>query len=296
MLPWIEKYRPTHLNDIILDEETKLLFMNMIEDRHFPQILFYGPPGTGKTTTIICLLKMYQEKYKCNHNIIHLNASDERGIETIRTQIHSFIYTQGMFHNDLKFIILDEVDSMTKPAQLSLLNLLNIPNVRFCLICNYISKLIQPLRDSLLLIPFYNTINDDTYINNIVEKEQINISNETLKDIKFNYYPDLRSTVNSLQNYHCNPYPIVKENMLDTVCINYEISDNDNCNNITRDIIKEYISHVYFKDFLIKLFIKMLNYNVDTKLIGMMKDLIIIKQDFDYFDKYFMPYYKGLNP
>ena len=104
MLPWIEKYRPNHLNDIILDEETKSLFMNMIDDKYFPQILFYGPPGTGKTTTIICLLKIYQAKYNCSHNVIHLNASDERGIETIRTQIHSFIYTQGMFHNDLKFL------------------------------------------------------------------------------------------------------------------------------------------------------------------------------------------------
>uniref|UniRef100_A0A6C0ES80 AAA+ ATPase domain-containing protein n=1 Tax=viral metagenome TaxID=1070528 RepID=A0A6C0ES80_9ZZZZ len=301
MLPWIEKYRPNHLNDIILDEETKKLFTNMIDDKYFPQILFYGPPGTGKTTTIICLLKMYQAKYKCSHNVIHLNASDERGIETIRTQIHSFIYTQGMFHNDLKFIVLDEVDSMTKPAQLSLLGLLNIPNVRFCLICNYISKLIQPLRDALLLIPFYNTINDDTYINNIVEKEHIKIDNETLKDIKFNYYPDLRSTVNSLQNYYYNPYPIIKENILDLVCTSY--NDTSYSNTSYNDtsysniiMINEYIKTIYFKDFLIKLFIKMLNYNVDIKLIKMMKDLIIIKQDFDYFDKYFMPYYKELNP
>jgi hypothetical protein len=61
-------------------------------------------------------------------------------------------------------------------------------------------------------------------------------------------------------------------------------------------MIKDYIKTIYFKDFLIKLFIKMLNYNVDTKLIGIMKDLIIVKQDFEYFDKYLMPYYKGLNP
>jgi len=116
MLPWIEKYRPTTIHDVILDCDTKKMLYSMIETKQFPQLLFYGPPGTGKTTTIICLLKMYQEKYKCSNNIMHLNASNDRGIDVIRTQIYTFIHTQGMFHNDLKFVILDEVDSMTKPA------------------------------------------------------------------------------------------------------------------------------------------------------------------------------------
>ena len=281
MLPWIEKYRPNNLNDIILDETTKKLFTNMIDTKVFPQLLFYGPPGTGKTTTILCLLNMFQEKYNCNHNVIHLNASDERGIDIIRTQIYSFIYTKGMFHNEIKFIILDEVDSMTKPAQASLLHL---PNVRFCLICNYISKLIHPLKDSLLLIPFYSTVNDETYINNIITKENITIDAETLNDIKFNYYPDLRSTVNCLQNYYYNPYPIIKESMLIDTCINYNPS-----------AIKEHIKVFCFKDFLIKLFLKMLNYNIDSELINTMKELILIKQDFDYFDTILMKQFSILN-
>jgi len=283
MLPWVEKYRPTNLDNIILDDDNKTMFKNMIDEKFFPQLLFYGPPGTGKSTTIICLLKIYQEKYKCSHNIIHLNASDERGIETIRTQIYSFIHTQGMFHNDLKFVILDEVDSMTKPAQLSLLNLLNIPNVKFCLICNYISKLITPLRDTLLLIPFYNTMDDDNYIHNIIDKENVNIDNETLKNIKFNYYPDLRSTINCLQNYHYNPFQIIKESELEIICNTYDLTN-----------LKKYIKTICFKDILIKLFIKMMEYNIDTKLINMMKQLVM-KQDFDYFNEYFMAYFIILN-
>jgi DNA polymerase III delta prime subunit len=285
MLPWIEKYRPTHIDEIILEDDTKKILFEMIETRHFPNLLFYGPPGTGKTTSIICLLKMYQEKYNCSNNVMHLNASNDRGVELIRKQIYTFIHTQGMFHNDLKFVVLDEVDSMTKPAQLSLLNLLHVQNVRFCLICNYISKLIPNLRDALLLIPFYNTINDTNYINNIVEKENVQIEKRVIDDIKFNYYPDLRSTINCLQNYHSNPTPMINETMINDICINY-IG--------IRDKIKKYVQTIYFKDFLIKLFIKMVDYNIDSKLLSLMKELIM-KPDFDYFDKYLMPHFISLN-
>jgi len=286
MLPWIEKYRPNHINEIILEDETKKMLFEMIETKNFPNLLLYGPPGTGKTTSIICLLKMYQERYKCSNNVMHLNASNDRGVDIIRTQIYTFIHTQGMFHNDLKFVVLDEVDSMTKPAQLSLLNLLHISNVRFCLICNYVSKLIPNLRDSLMLIPFYNTINDKMYIQNIIEKENVNIDKDVINDIKFNYYPDLRSTINCLQNYHSNPLPIIKQSLIQDMCIKYPD---------IREEIKIYIQGIYFKDFLIKLFIKMLDYNIDSKLLSLMKELII-KPDFDYFDKYLMSHFMMLNP
>jgi len=285
MLPWIEKYRPNHIDEIILEDETKNMLIEMVETKNFPNLLLYGPPGTGKTTSIICLLKMYQDKYKCSNNIMHLNASNDRGVDIIRTQIYTFIHTQGMFHNDLKFVVLDEVDSMTKPAQLSLLNLLHIQNVRFCLICNYISKLIPNLRDSLMLIPFYNTINDSTYIQNIIQKENVIIDEDVVNNIKFNYYPDLRSTINCLQNYHSNPMPIIKQSLINDICINYA--------NIKEEV-KQYIQTIYFKDFLIKLFIKMLDYTIDSKLLSLMKELIM-KPDFDYFDKYLMPHFIKLN-
>ena len=217
MLPWIEKYRPQQLSDIILDEETRIIFEYMISQNYFPNMLFYGPPGTGKTTTIMCLLKNYPY---ANH-IIHLNASDERGIEVIRSQLYAFIHTQGLFQNEMKFIILDEVDSMTKQAQTSLLTLLTNTNVRFCLICNYISKLIPALRDYLLLIPFYNTMNDSSYIKNILDSEGLKLKKGVLEDITFNYSPDLRSVVNCLQAYKSYPYPLICKNMLDLNCNNY---------------------------------------------------------------------------
>ncbi len=242
-------------------------------------MILYGPPGTGKTTTIMCLLK----HYPYSNHIIHLNASDERGIEVIRTQLYAFIHTKGLFQNHMKFIILDEVDSMTKQAQTSLITLMTNTNVRFCLICNYISKLIPSLRDYFLLIPFYNTSHDNSYIKNIIKAENLKLKKSIVDDIIFNYSPDLRSIVNSLQAYQSYPYPLICKKIIKLNCVKYNYT------------IKNYIKKVCLKDYLVKLFLHMIDYNIDSSLILMMKDLILVKSDFEYFDKIFMKEYLKLN-
>ena len=279
MLPWIEKYRPQDLNSIILDSETSTIFNNMITMNYYPNMIFYGPPGTGKTTTIMCLLK----HYPYSNHIIHLNASDERGIEVIRTQLYAFIHSKGLFQNQMKFIILDEVDSMTKQAQNSLITLLTNTNVRFCLICNYISKLIPALRDYFLIIPFYNSVSDNSYIKNIIKLEQLRLKKGVIDDIIFNYSPDLRSIVNSLQAYQSYTYPLISKGIIKLNCVKYNAK------------VKKYVKSVCLKDYLVKLFLQMMNYNISTELILMMKDLILVKSDFDYFDKIFMKEYIKLN-
>ena len=125
-IPWVEKYRPKQLSDVVLDVNNKIILDNIIEQDHFPNLLLYGPPGTGKTTTIINLINSYQTKYKQNHKglMIHLNASDERGIDIIRNQIASFVNSSGLFMDGMKFVVLDEVDYMTKNAQQALKYLL----------------------------------------------------------------------------------------------------------------------------------------------------------------------------
>ena len=92
-IPFVEKYRPVKFDDIVLDPLNKQIFKNIIETGHFPNLLFYGPPGPGKTTTIINLVNSYQEKLnqKNKELMIHLNASDERGIDIIRSQINQFV-------------------------------------------------------------------------------------------------------------------------------------------------------------------------------------------------------------
>ena len=279
MLPWIEKYRPQDLNSIILDNETSTIFNNMIKLNYYPNMIFYGPPGTGKTTTIMCLLK----HYPYSNHIIHLNASDERGIEVIRTQLYAFIHSKGLFQNQMKFIILDEVDSMTKQAQISLITLLTNTNVRFCLICNYISKLIPSLRDYFLIIPFYNNVSDNSYIKNIIKLENLRLKKGVIDDIIFNYSPDLRSIVNSLQAYQSYTYPLISKSIIKLNCIKYTAK------------VKKYVKCVCLKDYLLKLFLQMMNYNISSQLIQMMKDLILVKSDFDYFDKIFMKEYIKLN-
>ena len=93
-IPWVEKYRPSDFSQIVLSDENTRLFRTMLETNTIPNLLLYGPPGTGKTTTIINLIRTYQEKHdELNHGfMIHLNASDDRGIDLIRNQIYSFAH------------------------------------------------------------------------------------------------------------------------------------------------------------------------------------------------------------
>ena len=202
--PWIEKYRPDNINNVILDKNNKQIINNIIKKKYFPNLLFYGPPGTGKTTTIINLIKEY-----CNHNninsinnIIHLNASDERGIDVIRNQIYNFIHYKQIFNEKIKFIILDEVDYMTKSAQNSLKQLIKkYKNVRFCLICNYISKIIKPLQNMFLKLYFYNNNKDKIFslLEIINQKEKLNLSQYTINILIQYYQTDIRSMINHLQ-------------------------------------------------------------------------------------------------
>jgi replication factor C subunit 3/5 len=138
---WVEKYRPTDFYNIVLDPLNKKILQNIINTGYFPNVLFYGPPGTGKTTTIINLINSYQQKTSNKINkelMIHLNASDDRGIDIIRSQINQFVNSKSIFNSGMKFVVLDEVDYMTKNAQQALRYLLSnySNNVRFCLICN----------------------------------------------------------------------------------------------------------------------------------------------------------------
>jgi replication factor C subunit 3/5 len=203
---WVEKYRPTNFNDIVLTPINQTIFKNIIDMDYFPNLLFYGPPGTGKTTTIINLINEYQRRYSKINNgtIIHLNASDDRGVEIIRTQIHNFVISNSMFSNGMKFVILDECDYMTKNAQQALRQLLQnyYKNVRFCLICNYISKIEESLKNEFLCLRF-NQLNKEhiiQFLEHINKCENLNLNNESLSLIqkKFNY--DIRSMINFMQS------------------------------------------------------------------------------------------------
>jgi replication factor C subunit 3/5 len=204
-IPWVEKYRPKEFDDIVLDPINREIFKNILKKNYFPNLLFYGPPGTGKTTTIINIINEYQLKYnqKNKGTIIHLNASDERGIDIIRNQIYQFVKSKNFFDVGLKFVILDEVDYMTKNAQQALKYLLQSSNynVRFCLICNYISKIDESLKNEFICIRFNQLPKQDIYkfVNNIAINENLDLSDLTIEKIQQIYNSDIRSIINFIQ-------------------------------------------------------------------------------------------------
>jgi DNA polymerase III delta prime subunit len=206
--PWVEKYRPSNFDDIVLDDINKKIIESVIENNYFPNLLFYGPPGTGKTTTIINMINAYQEKYNQKNKglMIHLNASDERGIDIIRNQISGFVTSKSMFGDGMKFVILDEVDYMTKNAQIALRYLLNnfnnTINVRFCLICNYISRIDEALQTEFVrmrfnMLPESNII---SFLQKINTSENLNASLQILTSIQRHFNSDIRSMINYMQS------------------------------------------------------------------------------------------------
>jgi DNA polymerase III delta prime subunit len=202
-IPWTEKYRPSSFDDIVLDPINKTLFFNMLKNKNFPNILLYGPPGTGKTTTIINLINDYQKIKKNKSLVIHLNASDERGIDIIRNQIYQFVKTKNLFEVGFKFVVLDEVDYMTKNAQQALKYLLQTcgNNVKFFLICNYISKIELSLQHEFVCIRFNQLPKSKIckFIRDICEKEKLDISDQNIDTIQNLHKSDIRSMINFIQ-------------------------------------------------------------------------------------------------
>jgi len=205
-VPLVEFYRPKNFDDIVLDPLNKKILKNIIETSYFPNLLFYGPPGTGKTTTIINLINAYQAKLNTKNKdlIIHLNASDERGIDIIRNQINFFVNSKPLFHTGMKFVILDEVDYMTKNAQQALRYLLQnySSSVRFCLICNYISKIDEGLQNEFIRLRFNQLPKNEiiTFLTHISNSENLNMSQKTLSCIQKLYKSDIRSMINFMQS------------------------------------------------------------------------------------------------
>ena len=265
-IPWVEKYRPTIFENIVLDPVNKKIFQNVIKNKYFPNILFYGPPGTGKTTTIINLIKQYQEN-KNNVSVIHLNASDERGIDIIRNQINQFVHSKGFYENEMKFVILDEVDYMTKNAQLALKYLLqsNCNNVRFCLICNYISKIDSSLKEEFVCMRFNQLPKKDIikFIKHISIEEKLNINEEIISSIQEHFNSDIRSMINYIQlNQNINNW---NKHILNNL-VYEKLDDLFYKQTNTKEIIKhiDNISIIYNQDklYLIKGFI---NYFIRNK-------------------------------
>jgi len=269
---WNEKYRPNNLEKIILSNYNKLLINNIIEKNYFPNLLLYGPPGTGKTTTVINLINGYLNKYYSDNKkqIVHLNASHERGIEIIRNNLYTFVVSDNLFFEGPKFIILDEVDYMTKSAQLALKYLIEYYsnyNVRYCLICNYITKIDNNLQSYFCKLKFNNIPFEEihTFLANISSAEKLNVSSDYLYHIIYLFKNDIRAMVNFLQLNNNNIIYFIDADVYEKL---YAINLND-----TYEIFKTNFLKIEKKyKFNYNEFIKMYIYNILKNNIHSIRD------------------------
>ena len=191
----VEKYRPTNLDNYVGNESIKDTIKGYISQNDIQNLLFYGPAGTGKTT----LAKLIAKNVDCD--LLYINASDERGIETIRDKVQGFAST--MSFKSIKIVILDEADFLTIMAQASLRNVIETfsRSTRFILTCNYLERIIDPLQSrcqTLKIIP-PDKMDILNHLMKVTGKESIKHSVSDLQTIVNNNYPDVRKMLNTIQ-------------------------------------------------------------------------------------------------
>ena len=264
-LPWVEKYRPSSVDKIILSKENTKTIKTILDENYIPNMLLYGPPGTGKTTTVIQIIKEYQEKHAELKQglMIHLNASDERGVEVIRSQINAFVTSKTFYGKGLKFVVLDEVDYMTKNAQQALTYVLqeHSAQVRFFLICNYISKIDETLQSYFMKMNFNHLPHQKMvdFLMHIAQLEALELTETQAQNVCRLYNSDVRSMINYLQlNKEGNKSKdILSTDVWDELY--RQIQQGDNINVIMARV--EQISHSYNTD-TVTLMKDFLNYAV----------------------------------
>jgi len=192
---FVEHYRPTKLENYVGNENIKKVIKQYLDQDDIQNLCFYGPAGTGKTT----LAKLIVKNLDCDY--LYINASDERGIDTIRDKVTSFASTASF--KSLKVVILDEADFLTINAQASLRNVIETfsRSTRFILTCNYIERIIDPLQSrcqTLKIIP-PSKVEVAKHLAWILGEENISFIVDDIKNIVNQFYPDLRKMLNTIQ-------------------------------------------------------------------------------------------------
>jgi len=205
-LPWIEKYRPSTLDELVSHKDIIDTIKRYMTLGELPHLLFYGPAGTGKTSTILALAKQMYTPAEMRGCVLELNASDDRGIGIVRDEIQTFVSTQTLHKKGIKLIILDEADAMTTDAQNALRRIIEqyTATARFCFICNYLSKIIPAVQSRCTRFRFGPLSNEQMMprLQYVIEKENVQIDQEGKKAILQLANGDMRRALNILQSSH----------------------------------------------------------------------------------------------
>ncbi|XP_022916526.1 replication factor C subunit 5 isoform X2 [Onthophagus taurus] len=230
-LPWVEKYRPSTLDDLVSHEDIIKTISKFIKEDQVPHLLFYGPPGTGKTSTILACAKQLYKPSQFTSMVLELNASDDRGIGIVRGQILTFASTRTIFKSGFKLIILDEADAMTLDAQNALRRIIEkyTENIRFCIICNYLSKITPAIQSRCTRFRFGPLSPEQILprLNYVIDEEKVKVSEDGKKALLTLANGDMRKVLNVLQSTWLAYKDVTEDNVY--TCVGHPLkSDIEN--------------------------------------------------------------------
>jgi replication factor C subunit 3/5 len=244
-LPWVEKYRPKTLDDLISHKDIISTINKFVNEDRLPHLLLYGPPGTGKTSTILAVARRIYSPKEFNSMVLELNASDDRGIGIVRGQILNFASTRTIFKSGFKLVILDEADAMTQDAQNALRRVIEkfTENTRFCIVCNYLSKIIPALQSRCTRFRFGPLTTEQIMprLEYVIDQERVNVTEDGKKALVTLANGDMRKVLNILQSCSMAYDEVDEDNVY--LCVGHP--PRRDIENIVRWMLNEQFTNAY---------------------------------------------------